>query len=40
MNMGKTANCNQLLLLEQTVAARVNLRVRNMNIKGGSRKQK
>ena len=40
VNVGKPAKCNHLLLLEQTAAARVNLRVRNTNIRDGSRKQK
>lgn len=40
MNVGKPAKCNHLLLSEQTAAARVNLRVRNTNIKDESRKQK
>ena len=40
MNVGKPAKCNHLPLPEQTATARVNLRVRNTNIKDASRKQK
>lgn len=42
MNGGKTANYNQMLLLESTTAARVNvrIRIRNRNIRGQEQETK